>query len=140
MGHTGAGDAAKAPRLQGHRAGKAVTPWTHHLAGAGGVVSTADDMATYLRACLAPAQSPLGPAIELAQQPHHHIDRLRSVGLGWALGPPGYLGYSGGTSGFRSMLGIRTADKHAVMILTNAADTRGLAAFAKSVLDRDRTP
>jgi len=137
MPHTGVGNAAQAPLLQGHRAGEAVRPWTRHLAGAGGVVTTADDMARYLYACLVPARSPLGPAIELAQQPHHHIDQLRSVGLGWALGPPGYLGYSGGTSGFRSMLGIKTTDQHAAVILANAADARGLAALVKSLLDDD---
>jgi D-alanyl-D-alanine-carboxypeptidase/D-alanyl-D-alanine-endopeptidase len=140
MARTGVGNAAKAPLLQGHRAGNAVRPWTHHLAGAGGVVTTADDMARYLYACLMPTQGPLGPAIELAQQPHHHIDQLRSVGLGWALGPPGYLGYSGGTSGFRSMLGVKTADQHAAMILANAADAQGLAALVKSLLDDHLTP
>jgi len=104
------------------------------------VVTTANDMAEYLYACLMPARSPLGPAIEIAQRPHHHIDQLRSVGLGWALGPPGFLGYSGGTSGFRSMLGIKTPDRHAAAILANAADAPGLAAVVKSLLDDDRTP
>jgi CubicO group peptidase (beta-lactamase class C family) len=137
---TGVGNVAGVPLLPGHRAGKAVTPWTHHLAGAGGVVTTVNDMAKYLYACLMPARSPLGLAIELAQRPHHHIDQLRSVGLGWALGPPGFLGYSGGTSGFRSMLGIKTPDQHAAAILANAADAQGLAALVKSLLDDDHTP
>ena len=101
------------------------------------MVTTADDMATYLYAGLMPAKSPIGPAMELAQRPHHHIDQLRSVGLGWALGPPGYLGYSGG---FRSMLGIKTTDQHAAAILTNAADTPGLAATVKSLLDDNSAP
>jgi CubicO group peptidase (beta-lactamase class C family) len=137
---TGVSDAAAVPLLAGHRAGEAVTPWTHHLAGAGGVVTTANDMAKYLYACLMPARSPLGRAIELAQRSHHHIDQLRAVGLGWALGPPGFLGYSGGTHGFRSMLGIKTADQHAAAILANAADTPGLAALVKAALDGDLTP
>jgi D-alanyl-D-alanine-carboxypeptidase/D-alanyl-D-alanine-endopeptidase len=140
MPRTGVGRAARTPLLQGHRAGETVAPWTHHLAGAGGVVTTADDMATYLYACLMPAKSPIGPAMELAQRPHHRIDQLRSVGLGWALGPPGYLGYSGGTSGFRSMMGIKTTDQHAAAILTNAADTPGLAATVKSLLDDNSAP
>jgi serine-type D-Ala-D-Ala carboxypeptidase/endopeptidase len=135
MPGTGVGATAQAMLLRGHRAGKAVRPWTHHLTGAGGVVTTAQDMAKYVHACLTPAQGPLGPAVELAQRPHHHIDRLRSAGLGWALGPPGYLGYSGGTSGFRSMLGIKTADHHAAAILANAADARGLPAAVRSLLD-----
>jgi serine-type D-Ala-D-Ala carboxypeptidase/endopeptidase len=135
MTGTGVGADASAPRLPGHRAGEAVRPWTHHLAGAGGVVTTARDMASYLSACLIPPPGPLGRAMELAQQPHHQIDSLRSVGLGWALGPPGYLGHSGGTSGFRSMLGLKTADRHAAVVLANAADATGLAAVVRSLLD-----
>jgi CubicO group peptidase (beta-lactamase class C family) len=104
------------------------------------VVTTANDMAKYLYACLMPTRSPIGLAIDIAQRPHHHIDQLRSVGLGWALGPPGFLGYSGCTGGFRSMLGIKTADQHAAAILANAADAQGLAALVKSLLDNDLTP
>ncbi len=135
MSRTGVGRAGDAPCLPGHRAGKPVRAWTHHLAGAGGVVTTAHDMARYLSACLMPPPDAVGDAIRLAQRPHHHIDELRSAGLGWALGPPGYLGYSGGTSGFRAMLGIRTTDRHAAVILANAADVPGLPAAVRSALD-----
>jgi hypothetical protein len=38
------------------------------------------------------------------------------------------------------MLGIKTADQHAAMILANAADAPGLAALVKSLLDDDLTP
>lgn len=123
--------------LQGHRAGKPVRPWTRHLAGAGGVVATAPDMAAYLHACLMAPEGALGPAMELAQRPHHRIDRLRSAGLGWALGPPGYLGHTGGTSGFRSMLGLRIAGRRAAVVLANEAGTPGLAAAVRAVLDTD---
>jgi CubicO group peptidase (beta-lactamase class C family) len=129
--------AVNAASLQGHRAGRPVGPWTHHLPGAGGVVITAQDMAAYLQACLTAPQGPLGPAISLAQRPHHRIDELRSAGLGWALGPPGYLGHTGGTSGFRSMLGINTANRRAAVVLANEAGAAGLAAAVKAVLDND---
>jgi CubicO group peptidase (beta-lactamase class C family) len=135
MKHTGIDRAGDATSLQGHRAGKPVRPWTHHLHGAGGVVTTAEDMAAYLHACLMAPQGSLGLAIELAQRTHHRIDQLRSAGLGWALGPPGYLGYSGGTSGFRSMLGIKIIDRHAAVVLANEASAPGLAAAVRAVLD-----
>lgn len=93
-------------RVQGRAQGSPVRTWTHHLWGAGGVEASAEDMARYLSACLMPSRSAVGRAISLAQQSHHQIDPLRSAGLGWALGPPGYLGHDGGTSGFRAMLGI----------------------------------
>lgn len=137
MEHTRIGRTADATRAQGHRAGKPAAAWTHHLAGAGGVVATATDMAAYLRACLMPQQGPLGRAIALAQRPHHHIDRLRSAGLGWALGPPGYLGHDGATNGFRGMLGIKTADRRGAIILANDSTARGIAAAVRSVLDNE---
>ena len=135
MNRTGVGRAGDAPSRPGHRAGKPVRPWTHHLPGAGGVVATARDMAAYLHACLTAPRGPLGPAIELAERPHHRIDQRQSAGLGWALGPPGYLGHDGGTSGFRSMLGIKTTDRHGVLVLADEAGAHGLGAAVRAVLD-----
>jgi hypothetical protein len=81
--------------------------WTRHLWGAGSVDASAEDMASYLAACLSPPDSAIGRAIRVAQQPHYAIDPLRSAGLGWVLGPPGYLGHDGGTSGCQEMPGPR---------------------------------
>jgi CubicO group peptidase (beta-lactamase class C family) len=137
MTRSGVGQAGRGTAIQGFKAGQPVTPWEHHLAGAGGVAASADDLAKYLHACLMPPAGPLGQAIRLAQQSHFQIDQLRAVGLGWALGPPGYLGYSGGTSGFRSMLGIKTADHRAAAIFVNDQDARGLAAATRNALDKE---
>lgn len=130
-GH-GAGSA-----LSGHSQGDPVARWTHHLWGAGGVEASAEDMARYLQACLRPPESPMGQAIRLSQEPHHQIDPLRSAGLGWALGPPGYLGHDGGTSGFRAMLGLKPAEFHAAAAFVNDRSAPGLARAVRLSIDRD---
>jgi serine-type D-Ala-D-Ala carboxypeptidase/endopeptidase len=113
-------------KVQGHAGGRAVRPWTHHLWGAGGVEASAEDLARYLSACLLPPGTPAGHALRLAQRPHHRIDPLRSAGLGWALGPPGYLGHDGGTSGFRAMLGLRLPAVRAAAVFVSDRTAPGL--------------
>ena len=125
--------------VQGHAEGKPVAPWTFHLWGAGGVAASAEDMARYLSACLTPPDSAVGQAIRIAQQPWHSIDPLRSAGLGWAIGPPGYLGHDGSTSGFRAMLGLRTPTRRAVAVIVNDRAASGLATAVRRSLDKETT-
>ena len=122
-------------QLPGHAQGVPVARWTHHLWGAGGIESTIADMLRYLTASLRPPDSRLGAAIRAAQQPLAQLDPMRSVGLGWSLGPPGYLGHDGGTSGFRSMLGIRRDAVRAAAVLVNDKAAGGLGAAVRAVLD-----
>jgi D-alanyl-D-alanine-carboxypeptidase/D-alanyl-D-alanine-endopeptidase len=131
-GVAGLGDGA---RIRGHAQGKPVEPWGHHLWGAGGVVVSAEDMSRYLSACLAPPDSAVGWAIQVAQQPRFEIDPLRSAGLGWPLGPPGYLGHDGGTAGFRSMVGVKLPARRAAAVLVNERDARGLPIAVRRTLD-----
>ena len=121
--------------LRGHDQGSPVRAWTHHLWGAGGVEASAEDMARYLSACLAPPGSDVGRAIRRAQQPRHQIDPLRSAGLGWAIGPPGYLGHGGGTSGFRAMLGLHPPGHRAAAVFVSDRTARGLAPAVRQSLD-----
>jgi serine-type D-Ala-D-Ala carboxypeptidase/endopeptidase len=121
--------------IQGHAQGSPVAPWTRHLWGAGGVEASAEDMARYLSACLTPPDSAAGRAIRLAQQPHYAIDPVRSAGLGWAVGPPGYLGHDGGTSGFRAMLGLRQPARRAAAVFVNESNARGLPLAVRRSLD-----
>ncbi len=121
--------------LPGNARGAPVARWTHHLWGAGGVESTAGDMLRYLTASLRPPDSRVGAAIRTAQQPLTQLDPLRSVGLGWSLGPPGYLGHDGSTSGFRSMLGIRRDAARAAAVFVNDKATSGLGAAIRAALN-----
>lgn len=136
MACSGVAGCGRGRRLQGHARGAPVDPWTHHLWGAGGVEASAEDMARYLSACLAPADSAAGRAIRVAQQPHHPIDRLRAAGLGWAIGPPGYLGHDGATSGFRSMLGLQQPARRAAAVFVSDSAARGLPLAVRRSLDR----
>lgn len=124
-------------RIQGHAQGNPVRPWSHHLWGAGGIEATAEDMARYLSACLTPPESAAGWAIRMAEQPHHRIDPLRSAGFGWVLGPPGYLGHDGGTSGFRAMLGIKQSARRAAGAFVNDRAARGIPLAVRQSLDRE---
>ncbi|WP_329239860.1 beta-lactamase family protein [Actinoallomurus sp. NBC_01490] len=137
MNCSGVAGHGRGSRVQGHAQGSPVAPWTHHLWGAGGVEATAEDLARYLSACLTPPDSAVGAAIRLAQRPHHRIDPLRSAGLGWALGPPGYLGHDGGTSGFRAMLGIKQPACRAAGVFVNDRAARGLPPAVRRALDRE---
>jgi hypothetical protein len=92
-------------------------------------------MARYLLACLSPPDSAVGHAIQVSQRPHFEIDPLRSAGLGWALGPRGYLGHDGGTSGFRSMLGIKLTTRRAAAVFVSDHDARGLPLAVRTSLD-----
>jgi CubicO group peptidase (beta-lactamase class C family) len=124
-------------RVPGYARGRPAAPWTHHLWGAGGVEASAEDMARYLSACLTPPDSPVGRAIRVAQQPHHRVDPLRSAGLGWALGPPGYLGHDGGTSGFQAMLGLRPPAARAAAVFVNDRAASGLPQAVRRLLDSE---
>ena len=133
---SGVNSQGRGSRVQGHAQGSPVAPWTHHLWGAGGVEASAEDMARYLSACLTPPESAAGRAIRLARQPHHPIDPLRSAGLGWALGPPGYLGHDGGTSGFQAMLALRPPARRAAAVFVNDRAARGLPLAVRRSLER----
>ena len=122
-------------RLDGYAQGAPVERWSHHLWGAGCVEASAEDMARYLFACLAPPDSAVGWAIRVTQQPQFDIDPLRRAGLGWSLGPPGYLGHDDGTSGFRSMLGIKLATRRAAAVFVNEHNVRGLPPAVRRSLD-----
>lgn len=121
--------------IQGHREGRPVLPWTHHLCGAGGAEASAEDLARYLAACLSPPDSAIGRAIRTAQQPHFRIDPQRSSGLGWALGPAGYLGHDGATAGFRSMLGISHLTGRGAAVVVSDRSARGLGSAVRRVLE-----
>ena len=107
---------------QGHRGGRAVPEW--HLgafAAAGGLYSTAADMASFLRACLtaaappapvrAQAQAPLAGAIRATLATCQAIP-AGEIGLAWHHSRPGgrrVIWHNGMTGGFSSMIAFDPA-------------------------------
>lgn len=70
--------------VQGYSRGLLVPPWDMAaLAAAGGLYSTATDLARLLAAALRPDQTPLGPAIRTALEPRRPIAPGADTGLGW---------------------------------------------------------
>jgi D-alanyl-D-alanine-carboxypeptidase/D-alanyl-D-alanine-endopeptidase len=90
------------------------------------VPSTATDMLCLLRANLDPAHTPLAAQIERTQLPRLRSAKRVEVGLGWQIArPPGAAGpvlwHNGGTSGFRSFVGVARESGAAVVVLSNTA-------------------
>ncbi|MGB8267408.1 MAG: serine hydrolase domain-containing protein [Candidatus Velthaea sp.] len=89
------------------------------LAGAGGIVSTPDDMLRFARANLDTTQGPLAAAMQLAQRPRRDEGEGRRIGYAWITQPDGVVWHNGGTGGFRSFLGLDVADRRAIVLLAN---------------------
>ncbi len=122
-----------------HSGSTTVKPWRNPgLAGAGGLCSTAADLAVLVTALMTPGDSPLQAAWALARQPR--------AGLGWQkLGLAimidqhyGALTYwhGGATGGSRSYIGFSPDTQHGLVILFDN-DTREAESIAA---DLDRPP
>lgn len=127
-----------------------VPPWDlAAVAPAGGIVSTAADMARWLSAQLRPGSTPLAEAIRMAHEPRLplHVSPLgrvlgsrlggSRVGLAWittAIGGRALTWHNGGTGGFDSFIGFDAAAGRGVAVLTNSTHTRRLDAAGMSVL------
>ncbi|MER6395975.1 serine hydrolase domain-containing protein [Kitasatospora sp. NPDC001603] len=133
----------RAGRLaQGHTPGRRPVPgWQlADLAGAGGLRSTAADLAVLLRAQLAcgtDGGEPLAPAIALTREVEHRVNPFAWVHLGWLghrLHPRqgGHLQiwHNGGTGGFRSFVAFDPEKQVGVIALANtrrSVDPGGIA-------------
>lgn len=114
-----------------NRAGRAVEPWSNEaVAPAGGVRSSAADLAVLLRAMLdrtipgADALDPVAP----------FVGRMR-IGAGWLTGPllrRTVTWHNGGTGGFRSFVGIDR--DHGVGIALVSSTTRSVDRAAARLL------
>jgi serine-type D-Ala-D-Ala carboxypeptidase/endopeptidase len=118
---------------QGHRRGRPVRDWRlGALAGAGGLYSTAADLARFLRACLTAAAAPgtsvasaqaLGPAIRTTLTPHRSIPG-GEIGLAWHLARRGdrtIAWHNGMTGGFSAMVALDLVRGLGVAALANTA-------------------
>ncbi|RZQ62477.1 serine hydrolase domain-containing protein [Amycolatopsis suaedae] len=107
-------------------------PW--HLDGmvaAGGLHSTATDLAVFLGAQLRPGATELGEAIELTQTPPVGLGWMRTTSEGRTV-----LWHNGATAGFRTFAGLVPDTGRAVVVLANSftlrgADLAGLAALGQ---------
>lgn len=109
----------------GYSDDKAVPAWTWSdascMQGAGGLLSNAEDMMTYLLANMNPPTGTLGRAMTDAHQPRLDIGRNNmKIGLGWHIRNK-IIWHNGGTGGFRTFAGFEPEKKMAVVILTNSA-------------------
>ncbi len=103
--------------------------WTDQsaLTGAGGILSNAEDMITYLKAQLSMDNSPLIKAIKDTHKERADAGTMQ-IGLGWHIKDHKYIWHNGGTGGFRSFAGFDPEKKKAIVILinsTNGADDIG---------------
>ena len=97
------------------------------MAGAGGIRSTAVDMARFAGAWLHPPENALGRAMELAWKESRPAkgDEL-AMGLGWFLARDGKTRWHNGmTGGFQSILYVSREHDTAVVLLSNTADSQG---------------
>src|SRR5664280_293953 len=85
MTRSGVGSAGGGTRIFGHAARRTVRPWDFPLPGAGGVETTADDLARYLRLCSSPPDTALGAAARLTQTPRVRVNKQVQIGLSWLI-------------------------------------------------------
>jgi len=107
---------------RGHSGGRVVSNWDlPTLAGAGGLRSTAADMATFLQANLGLIDTPLRGAMDRS-----HVDDpgiAGPVGLGWHVSQEHDLRivwHNGGTGGYRTFAGFDLAQRRGAVVLSNS--------------------
>jgi serine-type D-Ala-D-Ala carboxypeptidase/endopeptidase len=109
---------------QGYRRGRPVPDWRMGaLAGAGGLYSTAADLARFLRACLTAAPAALEPAIRATLTPRQPIPG-GEIGLAWHHARRGgrtIAWHNGMTGGFSAMIALDLARGLGVAALANTA-------------------
>jgi CubicO group peptidase (beta-lactamase class C family) len=100
------------------------------LAPSGELYSTANDLLKYLAANLGLKQSPLMPAMEMAQRPQRDTDEnhwgMEFIGLGWETVKkydPEIVQHDGVFFGYRSFVAMDKKDRRGVVVLWNSEDS-----------------
>jgi CubicO group peptidase (beta-lactamase class C family) len=104
------------------------SPWQlpNHLAGAGGIRSTGNDMLKYLKANMGRLPSPLDAAIRRSHQELYQEYPGRAMGMNW-IRSTGFstaqtiLWHNGGTGGYKSYLGFTEDGQYGVVVLSNSS-------------------
>jgi serine-type D-Ala-D-Ala carboxypeptidase/endopeptidase len=108
--------------VQGRRRGRPVGPWhMGPLAAAGGLYSTAADLAVLLAACLDTGSTPLGPAIRAALTPRR-LPQGGEIGLAWhhvVRDGQRVIWHNGMTGGYSAMVALRPERGAAVAALAS---------------------
>lgn len=109
--------------VQGYSRGRPVGPWhLGVLSAAGGLHSTATDLARLLAACLAPETTGLGQAVRAALTPRVTVSAEAEIGLAWhhALRDgQRVIWHNGMTGGFSAMVALCPARRTGVAVLAN---------------------
>ena len=93
------------------------------VSGAGGIESNMADMLKYARANIKPGKGVLGDAIRLSHQ-QTFADKNAIMGMGWHISRiPGHtiVQHGGQTGGYNAYIGVETATRKAVIVLSNVA-------------------
>jgi len=100
-----------------------VKAWTWNdqsvLTGAGGIISSAEDMMKYMIAQQEENNTTLSKAFALTHTARADAGPMK-IGYGWHIRDGYIVWHNGGTGGFRSFAGFDKAKKKAVIVLTNS--------------------
>lgn len=127
-GHNGAGDR---------------TPYWdfESFAPAGGLVSTASDLAKFVAAASGQVETPLKPAFALLLERTHPIGGpLKEIGLGFIVSElprRTVIWHNGGTGGFRSIAAYDRDNGNGVVVLSNRGTNAGIDDIGMHILDRN---
>lgn len=109
--------------VQGYHRGRPVPPWhMGPLVAAGGLYSTAADLARLLTACLNPDSTPLGPAVRAALEPRRPLPSDGEIGLAWhhrLRDGQRVIWHNGMTGGYSAMVALHPARRLGVAVLAN---------------------
>ncbi|PKF74541.1 serine hydrolase [Chryseobacterium sp. PMSZPI] len=110
--------------IKGHLKNGNPTPnWDFDvLFGAGGMLSTTEDLAKFANAQFDPKNKELA----LTRKPTFTIDDKMKIGLGWHIlkskNDKEFVWHNGGTGGYSSSMAVDNNDKTAVIILSNVSE------------------
>jgi len=111
------------------------------LAGAGALLSTANDLLNFLEMLLGARTSPLSSALATTLATRRPMGLgTDETGLGWVISGSGddqMIWHNGGTGGYRSFLGFLPAKGMGVVALSNTSTEVGVDDIGAHLLNRD---
>ena len=96
------------------------------LVGAGGLRSTAKDLAKFVAANLNLTKTSLADTLADARRSQRNANGKMKIGLNWHILPGSngeMIWHNGGTGGFRSFVGFNLDQKRGIVILTNSTES-----------------